>query len=42
MHAVWTLLPGDSDYSGRWQAIKIAFAKAQPLAASVLGTYDPR
>ncbi|TVO64763.1 REP-associated tyrosine transposase [Denitromonas ohlonensis] len=30
MHAVWTLPPGDSDYSGRWRAIKIAFAKALP------------
>jgi putative transposase len=28
MHAVWTLPPGDSDYSSRWRAIKIAFAKA--------------
>ena len=30
MHAVWTLPPGDSDYSARWKAIKIAFAKALP------------
>ena len=30
MHAVWTLPLGDSDYSGRWRAIKIAFAKALP------------
>ena len=30
MHAVWTLPPGDADYSGRWKAIKIAFAKAMP------------
>jgi putative transposase len=30
MHAVWTLPVGDSDYSGRWKAIKIAFAKALP------------
>ncbi len=30
MHAVWTLPPGDGDYSGRWRAIKIAFAKALP------------
>jgi putative transposase len=30
MHAVWTLPPDDSDYSGRWRAIKIAFAKAMP------------
>jgi len=30
MHAVWTLPPDDSDYSGRWKAIKIAFAKGIP------------
>jgi putative transposase len=30
MHAVWTLPPDDADYSGRWKAIKIAFAKALP------------
>lgn len=30
MHAVWTLPPGDDDYSARWKAIKIAFAKALP------------
>ena len=30
MHAVWTLPPDDSDYSTRWKAIKIAFAKSLP------------
>ncbi len=30
MHCVWTLPPGDVDYSGRWKAIKIAFAKSLP------------
>lgn len=30
MHAIWTLPPGDIDYSARWKAIKIAFAKAVP------------
>ena len=30
MHAVWTLPPDDSDYSTRWKAIKIAFAKTLP------------
>jgi len=30
MHAIWTLPPGDTDYSGRWRAIKIAFAKTLP------------
>jgi putative transposase len=29
-HCVWTLPPGDTDYSGRWKAIKIAFAKTLP------------
>ena len=29
-HCVWTLPPGDADYSSRWKAIKIAFAKALP------------
>ena len=30
MHAVWTLPPDDTDYPGRWKAIKIAFAKTLP------------
>ena len=30
LHAVWTLPEGDSDYSGRWRSIKIAFAKSVP------------
>jgi putative transposase len=30
MHAVWTLPPSDNDYSARWKAIKIAFAKTLP------------
>lgn len=30
MHAIWTLPPVDFDYSGRWRAIKIDFAKAMP------------
>ena len=29
-HCVWTLPPGDVDYSARWKAIKIAFAKTLP------------
>ncbi len=28
MHCVWTLPPGDADYSGRWRAIKKSFSKA--------------
>jgi len=30
LHAVWTLPLEDSDYSARWKAIKIAFAKILP------------
>ena len=30
LHCVWTLPPGDADYSVRWKAIKIAFAKSLP------------
>ena len=30
LHCVWTLPPGDADYSARWKAIKIAFAKSLP------------
>jgi putative transposase len=28
MHCVWTLPEGDSDFPGRWQAIKITFSKS--------------
>ncbi len=31
MHCVWTLPDGDSDFPGRWRAIKIAFSKPLPL-----------
>jgi len=27
LHAVWTLPPGDADFSGRWQKIKAMFTK---------------
>jgi len=30
IHAVWTLPPGDADFSLRWRLIKIDFAKAVP------------
>ncbi|MEX0732454.1 MAG: transposase [Aquisalimonadaceae bacterium] len=29
-HCIWTLPEGDTDYSSRWKAIKIAFAKSLP------------
>ncbi len=35
MHAVWTLPPDDTDYSARWKAIKIAFAKSLPKTESL-------
>ena len=30
MHAIWTLPPGDADFSIRWRLIKTAFAKSLP------------
>jgi putative transposase len=30
IHAVWTLLPGDADFSTRWRLIKSRFAQAIP------------
>jgi putative transposase len=30
MHTVWTLPPGDDDYSNRWKAIKIRFVQKLP------------
>lgn len=30
MHCVWTLPPGDDDFSNRWKAIKIRFVQALP------------
>jgi putative transposase len=30
IHAVWTLPPGDADFSLRWRLIKIAFAQTVP------------
>ena len=30
LHCIWTLPAGDADYSSRWKAIKIAFAKTLP------------
>jgi REP element-mobilizing transposase RayT len=30
IHAVWTLPPGDADFSLRWRLIEIGFAKAFP------------
>jgi putative transposase len=30
MHCIWTLPPGDADYSTRWKNIKAAFSRALP------------
>ena len=30
MHTVWTLPPGDDDFSNRWKAIKIRFVQKLP------------
>lgn len=30
MHCVWTLPPGDDDFSNRWKAIKIRFVQKTP------------
>jgi putative transposase len=30
MHAIWTLPPGDADYSSRWRSIKKRFSWAMP------------
>ncbi len=30
LHCIWTLPQGDADFSARWKAIKIAFAKTIP------------
>ncbi|MFD2270304.1 transposase [Undibacterium arcticum] len=38
-HCIWTLPPGDTDYSARWKAIKIAFAKSLPKKPSVCRRY---
>jgi putative transposase len=27
MHAIWTLPPGDDDFSNRWKSIKIRFVQ---------------
>ena len=40
MHCLWTLPEGDSDYSGRWRAIKKAFSRALPGIANARGERD--
>ena len=31
MHCIWTLPEYDTDYSGRWRAIKVTFSKSLPI-----------
>ena len=38
MHCIWTLPPGDADYSGRWRALKKRFTKAIPPGETRLPT----
>lgn len=33
MHCIWTLSPGDADYSKRWQVIKARFSRQMPYVA---------
>lgn len=45
LHALWTLPEGDSDYSGRWRAIKSHFtrqlrATGVPLLRDIRGEYQ--
>jgi putative transposase len=35
LHALWTLPPGDSDFSTRWRLIKATFSRGLPLAECV-------
>jgi putative transposase len=35
MHCIWTLPPGDDNFSSRWRAIKIAFARRMPITESL-------
>jgi len=45
MHALWTLPPGDDDYSGRWKNIKGRFshllvAAGEPIRKNARNEYD--
>jgi putative transposase len=45
LHAIWTLPPGDHDYSGRWRAIKAQFSRSIAKSRidvhrNVKGEYD--
>lgn len=45
LHAIWTLPPGDADYSGRWRSIKSGFVRGLarsgiPMARNAKGEAD--
>ncbi|SDI01487.1 putative transposase [Pseudomonas benzenivorans] len=42
MHCLWTLPPGDADFSLRWKVIKFAFAKRLPATESRTTTQQRR
>ena len=35
LHCIWTMPEGDSDYPGRWKAIKVRFSKSVALAQPI-------
>ena len=41
LHAVWTLPPGDADYSARWKQIKEAFTEAYLAAGGAEAVRSP-
>lgn len=42
LHCIWTLPPGDVDFSSRWRLIKAALTKQCPPAWRVFGKDDAR
>lgn len=42
MHCIWTLPPGDADYSLRWQVIKHSFSKRLPATEPRTATQQRR
>jgi len=42
LHAIWTLPPGDADFSTRWRLIKSRFAKALPKYEPLTSTHISR
>jgi putative transposase len=42
MHCIWTLPENDTDYSGRWRAIKIAFSKSIPTIEQISPVMEKR